>query len=72
MTNTKYIAAQGKHITHAHSQCIIAPNSGPLPNTLEDFWKMIMENKLRTIVMLTKCFEERVSYYTIQSILLIL
>ncbi|XP_064386533.1 sushi, von Willebrand factor type A, EGF and pentraxin domain-containing protein 1-like isoform X2 [Halichondria panicea] len=32
---------------------------GPLPNTLEDFWKMIMENKLRTIVMLTKCFEER-------------
>ena len=65
MTNTKYIAAQGEHITHAHSQCIIAPNSGPLPNTLEDFWKMIMENKLRTIVMLTKCFEERVSYCTI-------
>ncbi|XP_064386521.1 uncharacterized protein LOC135335055 isoform X2 [Halichondria panicea] len=32
---------------------------GPLPNTLEDFWKMIMENKLRTIVMLTRCFEER-------------
>ena len=24
MTNTKYIAAQGEHITHAHSQCIIA------------------------------------------------
>ncbi len=65
MTNTKYIAAQGKHTTHAHSQCIIAPNSGPLPNTLEDFWKMIMENKLRTIVMLTKCFEERVSCYSI-------
>ncbi len=52
-------------------QCIIAPNSGPLPNTLEDFWKMIMEHKLRTIVMLTKCFEDRVSYYTIQPLLAI-
>ncbi len=67
MTNTKYIAAQGKHIHHACTTftVYISPNSGPLPNTLEDFWKMIMENKLQTIVMLTKCFEDRVSYYTI-------
>ncbi|XP_064386538.1 sushi, von Willebrand factor type A, EGF and pentraxin domain-containing protein 1-like isoform X2 [Halichondria panicea] len=32
---------------------------GPLPDTLEDFWKMIFENKLQTIVMLTRCFEDR-------------
>lgn len=34
---------------------------GPLPNTLEDFWRMIWEYKLNTVVMLTKCFEERVN-----------
>ena len=35
--------------------------AGPLPNSLEDFWRMAWEQKLPTIVMLTKCFEERVN-----------
>ncbi len=66
MVNTKYIAAQGKCTNISiRGCCIITPNSGPLPDTLEDFWKMIFEIKLQTIVMLTKCFEERVSYFTI-------
>ena len=32
-----------------------------MPNTVTDFWRMIWEKKLPTIVMLTKCFEGRVS-----------
>lgn len=30
---------------------------GPMPNTEDDFWRMIWEMKLSNIVMLTKCLE---------------
>ena len=30
---------------------------GPTENTLDTFWKMIWENHVQTIVMLTKCVE---------------
>ena len=35
---------------------------GPLPNTLDDFWRMIWEQKIPTVVMLTNCFEDRVTF----------
>ncbi|XP_067396735.1 receptor-type tyrosine-protein phosphatase eta [Emydura macquarii macquarii] len=31
---------------------------GPLPNTLQDFWRMIWEKNIYAIVMLTKCIEQ--------------
>ncbi|NXM56046.1 PTPRJ phosphatase, partial [Illadopsis cleaveri] len=31
---------------------------GPLPNTIEDFWQMIWEKHIYSIVMLTKCVEQ--------------
>ncbi|XP_058014247.1 receptor-type tyrosine-protein phosphatase eta isoform X2 [Ahaetulla prasina] len=31
---------------------------GPLPNTVQDFWRMIWEKKIYTVVMLTKCVEQ--------------
>ena len=46
---------------HENAVNMLFTCKGPLPNTLEDFWRMIWEQKLPTIVMLTKCFEDRVS-----------
>ncbi|XP_068947748.1 receptor-type tyrosine-protein phosphatase eta [Petaurus breviceps papuanus] len=31
---------------------------GPLPNTLKDFWRMVWEKNIYSIVMLTKCVEQ--------------
>ena len=39
-----------------HSNAYIAAQ-GPMPHTISDFWWMIWENKLVTVVMLTKCTE---------------
>ena len=41
--------------------CLIL-NLGPMPNTVGDFWRMIWEKKLPTVVMLTRCFEGRVGH----------
>ena len=30
---------------------------GPMPNTIGDFWRMIWEHRLSTIIMLTKVTE---------------
>ena len=61
-----YIAAQGNEsLNMVRSLCtswsLHVLFAGPLPNSLEDFWRMVWEQKLPTIVMLTKCFEERVN-----------
>ncbi|XP_063053937.1 phosphatidylinositol phosphatase PTPRQ [Engraulis encrasicolus] len=31
---------------------------GPLPGTVSDFWRMILETRTKTIAMLTQCFEK--------------
>ena len=45
-----------------HFQGFNLPNAyiaaqGPMPHTVSDFWRMVWEHKLVTIVMLTKCTE---------------
>ena len=36
---------------------VITINAGPMPGTVGDFWQMIWEQKVKTVVMLTKLME---------------
>ena len=60
-----YIAAQGDSDFYVISfifAMISTPNeyttsTGPMEETVEDFWRMISENELSTIVMVTRLIE---------------
>ena len=58
-----YIAAQGDH--YEKIMCMSRSKTstllGPADNSLEDFWRMIWESRVLTLVMLTKIFEGRVN-----------
>ena len=54
--NRAYIATQGIMLTALIDDIYI--NTGPIPSTIVDFWRMIWEYKLPTIVMLTQLIEK--------------
>eukprot|EP00731_Ephydatia_muelleri_P018724 Em0011g764a len=55
-TNSTYINAS--RIQGYKLSCIYIATQGPLSNTVNDFWKMIMEQQCKTIVMLCELMEE--------------
>ncbi|XP_042559959.1 receptor-type tyrosine-protein phosphatase eta-like [Clupea harengus] len=46
------------YIPGANSRKEFIASQGPLPATVNDFWRMILETNIRTIVMLTRCKEQ--------------
>ena len=44
-------------INYQFSHLRLSTLTGPMPNTVNDFWRMIWEYKINTIVMLTRCIE---------------
>ena len=52
--STRYI-----YILHGKFVMVLS-GSGPNENSLEDFWRMMWEERVPTIVMLTRIFEGRV------------
>ncbi|CCG81979.1 putative Protein tyrosine phosphatase [Taphrina deformans PYCC 5710] len=50
-----YINASHLHVPNSDKFYIAT--QGPLPGTTKDFWRMIWDNKIRTIVMLTRTVE---------------
>ena len=56
-----YIGAQGKtSIQNELTSYSFAFSAGPTHNSVEDFWRMMWEQQIPTIVMLTRVFEGRV------------
>ncbi|KAL5486720.1 hypothetical protein EMCRGX_G019237 [Ephydatia muelleri] len=55
-TNSTYINAS--RIQGYKLSCMYIATQGPLSNTVNDFWKMIMEQECKTIVMLCELMEE--------------
>ncbi|XP_047322646.1 protein-tyrosine-phosphatase PTP1-like [Impatiens glandulifera] len=52
-----YINASYIEISSSESISRFIATQGPLPNTLEDFWEMIIQNHCPVIVMLTRLFD---------------
>lgn len=51
----EYINASHLHVEDTEKQYIAT--QGPLPSTTKDFWQMVWENEIQTIVMLTQTVE---------------
>jgi len=47
----------GRSLLQIWSHNILSCSTGPMPDTVKDFWQMIWEQKTPTIVMLTKTME---------------
>ncbi|CAG7664391.1 unnamed protein product, partial [Allacma fusca] len=50
------------YINASHISSLLAENhyivtQGPLEETVDDFWRMIWEQQVTCVVMLTKCFD---------------
>ena len=54
-----YITCNNKNFLTINDKTniVLIQLQGPLPNTVDDFWRMVWEQKVQTIVMLTKDVE---------------
>lgn len=59
--NKDYINASYIKITNSGEEYFYIATQGPLPDTTDDFWQMVLENDSNVIVMITREIEDGIT-----------
>ena len=57
-TVSKLLSRLLNRVEHAESGCRYIASQGPLPHTVDDFWRMIWHHDVRIVIMACNIFEQ--------------
>jgi len=69
INSNDYINASPVKLQYEGSNHHYIAAAAPTPHAMEDWWQMIYENKIKTVIMLTKCQEGKQSIHIINCLM---